>query len=152
MGGSRSEQSCTLPIVSGRRCGQPSTRISLIADRLSRTPFRRSAIGDTRYASFVRPYAARNRSGKERAVKARFFSSLFWLFMVVSSILLFPIAVTIWLLTVLFDKRLVVLHRFTCFWASLYSWLNPVWRVRIEGREKIRPGIAYVMVANHQSL
>jgi 1-acyl-sn-glycerol-3-phosphate acyltransferase len=85
-------------------------------------------------------------------VKARIFSSLFWLFMVVSSLLLFPVALAIWLVTVLFDKRLVLLHRFTCFWASLYSWLNPVWRVRIEGREKIRPGIAYVMVANHQSL
>lgn len=83
---------------------------------------------------------------------ARFFSSLFWFSMVVSSILLFPIAVTIWAVTVLFDRRLVVLHQFTCFWASLYSWFNPVWRIRIEGREKIRPGVAYVMVANHQSL
>ncbi len=40
----------------------------------------------------------------------------------------------------------------TLFWASLYSWLNPVWPVRVEGREKIRPGVAYVMVANHLSL
>ena len=55
-------------------------------------------------------------------------------------------------MTVLFDRRLVLLHRFTCFWASLYTWLNPAWRVRIEGREKIRPRTAYVMVANHQSL
>ncbi|MGH7787745.1 MAG: lysophospholipid acyltransferase family protein [Candidatus Binatia bacterium] len=82
----------------------------------------------------------------------RFWSSLFWLFLLVSSILLFPIAVTIWAATVLFDKRLVILHQFTCFWASLYSWFNPVWRVTIEGREKIQPGTAYVMVANHQSL
>jgi 1-acyl-sn-glycerol-3-phosphate acyltransferase len=44
-----------------------------------------------------------------------------------------------------------VLHRFTCFWASLYTWLNPAWPVRIEGRERVRPGITYVMVANHQS-
>lgn len=83
---------------------------------------------------------------------ARFFSSLFWLFIVVSSLLLFPIAVAIWALTVLFDRRLVILHQFTCFWASIYSWLNPVWRVHIDGREKIRNGVAYVMVANHQSL
>jgi 1-acyl-sn-glycerol-3-phosphate acyltransferase len=79
-------------------------------------------------------------------------STLFWLFLVVSSLLLFPIAVLIWAATVLFDRRLVLLHRFTCFWASLYSWLNPVWRVHVEGREKIDPGQAYVMVANHQSL
>ena len=70
----------------------------------------------------------------------------------VSSLLLFPIAMLIWLTTVWFDRRLVVLHRFTCFWASLYTWLNPAWRVHVEGREKIRPHVAYVMVANHQSL
>jgi 1-acyl-sn-glycerol-3-phosphate acyltransferase len=79
-------------------------------------------------------------------------SLLFWLFIVVSSLLLFPVALLIWALTVLFDRRLVLLHRFTCFWASLYTWLNPVWRVHIEGREKIRPDTAYVMIANHQSL
>ena len=81
----------------------------------------------------------------------RVFSLLFWLFIVVTSIVLFPVAVLIWVVTVPFDRRLVLLHQFTCFWASLYSWLNPAWRVRIEGREKIRRGVAYVMVANHQS-
>jgi len=86
------------------------------------------------------------------SVIARILSSLFWLFIVVSSIVLFPIAVLIWAGTVLFDRRLVLLHQFTCFWASLYTWLNPVWRVHIEGREKIRNDIAYVMVANHMSL
>lgn len=83
---------------------------------------------------------------------ARTLSALFWLFIVVSSVLLFPVAVLIWAATILFDRRLVLLHRFTCFWASLYTWLNPVWRVRVDGQEKIRPGVAYVMVANHQSL
>jgi len=79
-------------------------------------------------------------------------SLLFWIFIVASSLLLFPLALCIWAATVLFDRRLVVLHRFTCLWASLYTWLNPLWRVHIEGREKIRRGVAYVMVANHQSL
>ncbi len=79
-------------------------------------------------------------------------STVFWLFIVVSSIMLFPIAALIWAATVLFDRRLVILHRFTCFWASLYTWFNPVWRVTIEGREKIDPSVPYVMVANHQSL
>ncbi len=82
----------------------------------------------------------------------RALSLLFWAFIVVSSILLFPIAVLIWVVTFPFDRRLVVLHRFTCFWASLYTWLNPAWRVHIEGREKIQAGTPYVMVANHQSL
>ncbi len=81
----------------------------------------------------------------------RALSALFWSFVTVSSIVLFPVAVMIWLLTVAFDRPLVVLHRFTCFWASLYTWFNPAWPVTIEGREKIRPGTTYVMVANHLS-
>ncbi len=85
-------------------------------------------------------------------VLSRVLSLLFWAFIVASSMLLFPIAVLIWSVTVVFDRRLALLHQFTCFWASLYTWLNPAWRVRVEGRENIRSGIAYVMVANHQSL
>ena len=79
------------------------------------------------------------------------FSTGFWLFIAVSSIALFPIGVLIWALTAPFDRRLVLLHRFTCFWASLYSWLNPAWRVHVEGREHIRADATYVMVANHLS-
>jgi 1-acyl-sn-glycerol-3-phosphate acyltransferase len=82
----------------------------------------------------------------------RVLSALFWLAIVVTSLLLFPVAVVIWALTAPFDRRLQLLHRFTCFWASLYTWGNPGWRVTIEGRERIQPGTAYVMVANHQSL
>src|SRR5439155_1280932 len=63
-----------------------------------------------------------------------------------------PVALLIWVVTAPFDRRRALLHRYTCFWASLYTWLNPAWRVRVEGRERIRPDAAYVMVANHQSL
>lgn len=79
-------------------------------------------------------------------------SILFWAFLVATSILLFPVAASIWAVTTPLDRRKRVLHLFTCFWASLYTWLNPAWRVHVEGREKIRPGTTYVMVANHQSL
>jgi 1-acyl-sn-glycerol-3-phosphate acyltransferase len=79
-------------------------------------------------------------------------SMAFWLFLVSSSVILFPVAVLLWAATSPFDRRRRVLHRFTCFWASLYTWLNPAWRVHVEGREKIRADEAYVMVANHLSL
>ena len=79
-------------------------------------------------------------------------SLAFWAFLVLSSLALFPIALAVWALTAPFDRRGVVLHRFTCFWASLYTWLNPAWPVVVEGREHIRPGVPYVMVSNHQSL
>ncbi len=79
-------------------------------------------------------------------------SLAFWAFLVVSSLALFPVAVLTWALTAPFDRRLVVLHRFTCFWASLYTWLNPVWPVTVEGRENIPRDTACILVSNHQSL
>jgi 1-acyl-sn-glycerol-3-phosphate acyltransferase len=40
---------------------------------------------------------------------------------------------------------------FTSFWASLYVWMVPAWKVSITGREKIDPKKTYVIVSNHQS-
>jgi 1-acyl-sn-glycerol-3-phosphate acyltransferase len=82
----------------------------------------------------------------------RVLSLLFWSFLVGSSVALFPVALLIRAATGPFDPRLRALHQFTCFWGSLYTWVNPAWPVRIEGREKIHPDETYVMVANHQSL
>ena len=82
----------------------------------------------------------------------RVYSMLFWIFMATSSILLFPLALLIWAVTLPFDRRLWILHRFTCFWGSIYTWLNPAWPVTIHGREKLRDDVASVIVANHLSL
>jgi 1-acyl-sn-glycerol-3-phosphate acyltransferase len=87
-----------------------------------------------------------------RPMLLRILSAVFWAFLTVSSIALFPVAVLVWAVTLPFDRRKVVLHRFTCFWASLYTWANPAWPVTIVGREKIDPRETYVMVANHLSL
>lgn len=85
-------------------------------------------------------------------VAMRIFSIFFWAFVVASSILLFPAAVLIWAVTAPFGRRRVLLHLYTCFWASLYTWLNPLWRVEVQGREHIERGATYVMVSNHLSL
>lgn len=72
-------------------------------------------------------------------------------FIALSSMVLFMCALVVWLLTVLFDKRLVLLHYFSSFWASIYLWIMPAWSVSIEGRENIKKK-TYVVVSNHQSL
>jgi 1-acyl-sn-glycerol-3-phosphate acyltransferase len=79
-------------------------------------------------------------------------SLFFWGFMVVSSVVIFPFALLIWAVTIRFDKRRFLLHRFTSLWASLYTWLNPAWRVRVVGRENLYEGGPTVLVANHRSL
>jgi 1-acyl-sn-glycerol-3-phosphate acyltransferase len=72
--------------------------------------------------------------------------------MVLFSVVMFPVALLCWALTLPFDRRKVALHRLTCFWASIYTWFNPIWPVQVIGRAKIDPKETYVMVANHQSL
>jgi len=60
-------------------------------------------------------------------------------------------ALLIWLSTVLFDKRLYILHLFTSFWASVYTWVVPAWSISIRGRQYIQ-NRTYIIVSNHQSL
>jgi 1-acyl-sn-glycerol-3-phosphate acyltransferase len=79
-------------------------------------------------------------------------SLLFWAFMLVTSVLLFPVALVIRGVTAPFDRRLALLHWFSCFWASLYTWCNPLWSVRIEGKRQLDRRATYVIVCNHQSL
>jgi 1-acyl-sn-glycerol-3-phosphate acyltransferase len=64
---------------------------------------------------------------------------------------MFPIAVVVWAVTLPFDRRRVVLHGLTSFWAALYTWVSP-WSVRVVGRENIDPARTYIMVANHNSV
>jgi len=85
-------------------------------------------------------------------VRNRILSIFFWVFLTLSSILIFPVAVLVWAVTAPFDRRRVWLHQFTCFWASLYTWLNPAWPVTIIGREKLHSSPAHVIVSNHLSL
>ena len=82
----------------------------------------------------------------------RLIGILYISFVFLTSAFFFLIALEIWLTTILFDKRLWLLHRFTCFWASLYIWLMPPWSVSIKGKEHIDANETYIIVSNHQSL
>ncbi len=86
------------------------------------------------------------------AIQLRVASWVWWLYLTISSIAIFPFAAVVWMVTAPFDRKLKILHRFTCAWASLYTWTSPWWPTRIIGREKIQKNVPYVMVANHQSL
>lgn len=81
-----------------------------------------------------------------------FASISFWLFLGITCISLFPIALFIRVATGLFDRRLKILHQFTCFWASLYTWLNPFWNVSLIRKTSVDPDKTYMMVSNHQSM
>lgn len=76
---------------------------------------------------------------------------LFLTFFVLSSAFFFGVALTIWLATVWWDRRLALLHQFTCFWGHLYIWVMPGWDVTIIDRAKLKDR-PMVIVSNHQSL
>lgn len=69
-----------------------------------------------------------------------------------SSAALFVGAVGVWLLTLPFDRNGRVLHLYSCAWAQLYFWANPLWSLAVEGREHLPWKGAAVLVANHESL
>lgn len=50
-----------------------------------------------------------------------------------------------------FDPQRRAVHAYICATAFNYLRINPFWRVRVEGREKLPAGPA-VLVANHQSM
>jgi len=79
-------------------------------------------------------------------------SICYWGFVLGSSIVLFPLAALIRFTTQLFDRRLALLHRFTCFWAALYTWIYPRWKLTFEAKEKAVRNRPVIFVANHQSL
>ncbi|AFG37134.1 lysophospholipid acyltransferase family protein [Spirochaeta africana] len=79
--------------------------------------------------------------------------SLFvWVFCILIAIPLFLTGIIILGLTLPFDRRRRVLHQYSCFWASIYTWINPFWAIHITGRENIRPDTPYMIISNHQSL
>lgn len=79
------------------------------------------------------------------------YSLLFWSYLGLSSALLFVLALVVRVVTLPFDPRGRLLHLYTCLWASHYTYLNPLWTVRVEGRKNGLAARPCVYVANHQS-
>lgn len=85
-----------------------------------------------------------------RAVLA--LSIIHWLFALATMPPLFLGALAIYLVTLPFDRRRLALHLYSCGWGSLYVVANPMWRLRVEGRERLPWRGPAVLVANHLSL
>ena len=81
----------------------------------------------------------------------RIISTFFVTYIGITSVFFYLIALLIWGVTRFFDKKLVVLHLFSCFWASIYIWTMPAWRITARGRDKVDWKKTYMVVSNHQS-
>lgn len=81
----------------------------------------------------------------------RIFASMWLIFVALTSIPLYLGALIIRIITYPFDRKLRLLHLYTCFWGSSYTYLNPRWKIMVEGRNRARKGVTYMIVSNHQS-
>jgi len=80
------------------------------------------------------------------------FSALYWAFFALTLPVSFVIALAIFVVTLPFDRRRVLLHLFTCWWAFFYVLANPLWRCRVLGRDRLPWKGPAVIVVNHLSL
>src|SRR5689334_20453620 len=65
---------------------------------------------------------------------------------------LFCVALALFLCTFPFDRNGRVIHGFSSYWAAHYIWVNPFWHLRVDGERAVDRRRAFVMVSNHQSL
>ena len=79
-------------------------------------------------------------------------SILYYLVLLAWSLAYFVFMLLLFALTVAFDRERKALHAASRFWARSIFFLNPLWRLRVEGREHIDPKGAYVVTVNHQSM
>jgi len=75
-----------------------------------------------------------------------------WLAGIVFAILFFPLTFIIWVLTLPFDRDREITHWILTRQSWLLVLLLPIWKIRIEGRTKVKKGTTYVIISNHQSI
>jgi len=63
-----------------------------------------------------------------------------------------PVALLLWLLSLLFDRRRLMNNRWMVIQGIILTKMNFFWKVIVEGKEKIDQKQAYVIVPNHQSM
>ena len=78
-------------------------------------------------------------------------NALFWSIFAVTAPLGVVLGGLLFLATAPLDRDRRLIHTFICRFVFSYLRLNPLWRVRIEGRDRISRGPS-VLVANHQSM
>lgn len=79
-------------------------------------------------------------------------SYAYWALIAVTCPVFFVGALAVFLVTLPFDRRRVLLHLYSSAWAMFYVAINPMWKLRFTGREHLPWRGGAVLVANHASL
>ncbi len=79
-------------------------------------------------------------------------SIVVWLVGILYMLLFFPVTFIIWLIVLPFDPKRKVIHWLLTLQSLILVRILPIWKVRIEGREKALKGTPCVIISNHQSI
>ncbi|MCJ7449819.1 MAG: 1-acyl-sn-glycerol-3-phosphate acyltransferase [Bacteroidales bacterium] len=75
-----------------------------------------------------------------------------WFVGITLLVVFLPITFIIWLLVLPFDRNRSVVHWIQIYLSIIISYLIPIWKIKIEGRNKAIHGTTYVIISNHQSI
>jgi 1-acyl-sn-glycerol-3-phosphate acyltransferase len=81
-----------------------------------------------------------------------FRSVIVWIIGICFMVILFPVALIIWLIVLPFDRERSVIHWLLMYQSLILVRLIPIWKIKVEGREKAVKGTTYVIISNHQSI
>lgn len=79
-------------------------------------------------------------------------SLVVWLAGITFIVVFFPLTFIIWLLVLPFDRNRTTVHFILIYQALIFAFIIPIWKIKIEGREKASRGRTYVIISNHQSI
>ena len=79
-------------------------------------------------------------------------SIIVWLIGICFVIVTFPLTLVVWIITLPFNKERLIVHMLLMYESTVLSFLIPIWKIHIEGREKALNGNTYVIISNHQSI
>jgi len=88
----------------------------------------------------------------ENKMLFKVFSIIYWIFFVVSALIIFPVYLLLYLVTFFIDRHRKVVHYFTRIWALFYLYVNPLIKFKVENLKIINKDKTYVIISNHQSM
>ncbi len=78
-------------------------------------------------------------------------SVIVWITGFIFIVVTFPVTLVFWVLVIPFDRKRRITHWVLVHESFLLSFIMPIWKINIEGREKAVKGTTYVIISNHQS-
>jgi 1-acyl-sn-glycerol-3-phosphate acyltransferase len=79
-------------------------------------------------------------------------SMVVWLVGIIYMLLFFPVTFIIWLLVMPFDNKRKITHWMLNWQSLILIMILPIWKIKIEGREKGLKETPCVIISNHQSI